>query len=193
MPKINDSQKIDKVLENKIKQTSTNKKNENENYMQKHLLEVQNELDNEIINREKFEQFIGLVCYQCTNYTLSMFLISLGMEIWISTLIGLFIALIPGIWALLVVAKIKNDSLFKYLSATVNVGVGLLTSTVIITSVTIPHIASKNTIKKIYQEIKTVEHGQSHNKATINLQNSPVTPLLISLLLIATYITFRKK
>jgi hypothetical protein len=193
MSEINDYKKVDEILENQIKNLSTKEKIGNENYMKKHLLEIQNELDNEIVNREKFEQFLGLVCYQCTNYTLSMFLISLGMEIWISTLIGLFIALIPAIGSLLVVAKLKNYGLFKYLSATVNVGAGLLSSAVIITSITIPHIASKNTIKEIYREIKTVEHGQSHNKALINLQKSPITPLLIVLLLIVTYITLRKK
>jgi uncharacterized membrane protein len=193
MSETNDYEKIVKSIVNQIKKDNENEQQNSESYLQKHLLEIQNKLDNEIVYREKFERIIKLLFCQCTNYTLSMFLINLGMEIWISTFIGLFIGLIPGIEALLLVAKTKDDSLCKYLPVAIKVGVGLFTSTVVFTSFTVPQLVSQRTVKKVYQEIEAVEYSNPQNTRLSNLQNSPVTSLLIALLIVVGYINLRKK
>ena len=193
MPEINDYEKIVQSIVNQTQQINDDEQHNPESYLQKHLLEIQNKLDDEIVVREKFERIIKLIFCQCTNYTLSMFLINLGMAIWISTLIGLFIGLTPGIEALLLAAKTKDDSLGKYLPVAVKIGVGLFTSTVVVTSVTIPQLASQNTVKKVYQEIETVEYSNPQNSGVSNLQNSPTMPLLIALGIAVIYINLRKK
>ena len=122
-----------------------------------------------------------------------MFLINLGMAIWISTFVGLFIGLTKGVEALLLAAKNKDDNLGRYLPVAVKIGVGLFTSTVVVTSVTFPQLASQNTVKKIYQEIETVEYSNPQNSGVANLQNSPTMPLLIALGITVIYMNLRNK
>ena len=193
MSETNDYDKLVRSIVNQIKINNDNEQHNSDSYLQKHLLEIQKKLDDEIIYREKFERILKLIFCQCANYTLSMFLINLGMQIWISSLIGLFIGLIPGVEALLFVAKTKDDNLCKYLPVALKVGVGLFTSTVVFTSFTVPQLASQSTVKKIYREIETVEYSNPQNNRLANLQNSPVTSLLIALLIVVIYINLRKK
>ncbi|HAA29393.1 MAG TPA: hypothetical protein DCE56_18945 [Cyanobacteria bacterium UBA8553] len=193
MSELNEYKKIVQSIVNRTQPINEDEQHTPESYLQKHLLEIQDKLDDEIVSREKFERIIKLIFCQCANYTLSMFLINLGMAIWISTLIGLFIGLTPGVEALLLAAKTKDDSLGKYLPVAVKIGVGLFTSTVVVTSVTVPQLASQNTVKKVYQEIETVEYGNPQNSGLSNLHNSPTMPLIIAVGLAVIYINLRKK
>lgn len=160
---------FDKVVQSIVNQTNGVRDDETPNtekYLEKHLLEIQSELDNEIVDRHNFEQFLKLLLCQSANFTLTFFLISIGMELITSTLVGLFISLIPGVS---VFSVLSRKSELNYLPVAVNLGVGLFTSAVIFTSVTVPHIASQNTVKQIYEEIEVIQYGKPQNNVLTNL------------------------
>lgn len=162
-------------------------------YLQKHLLDVQNYLNEEIATRKSIGSFLSLLLAQSANYAFSLVLISSGAEFFSSTIIGLIIGLIPGIADVSKINQKSNKPIDRYLPVAIKALIALFTTGIIFTQITLPHMASRRELGKVYSDIELIERGRPSNTAFDNLRNSPVTPIAIALLLYAVFIMAQPK
>lgn len=151
-------------------------------YLQKHLLDIQSYLHDEIAQRKAISSFLGLLLAQSANYAFSLVLISSGAEFFSSTLIGLIIGLMPGIADMSHINQTPNQPLEKYLPVAVKTAIALFSTGIILTQVTLPHMASRQELNKIYADIEFIERGRPSSSVLDNLKNSPLTPIALILL-----------
>jgi type III secretory pathway component EscS len=154
-------------------------------YLSKHLIDIQNYLNDEIVTRKAASSFLGLILAQSANYTFSLILISSGAEFFSATIIGLIIGLMPGVADISRINQKSNRPLEKYLPVVVKGTIALFTSGIIFTQITLPQMASRGELDRIYSDIELIERGRPHNSLFNNLKNSPVTPIALTLLLIS--------
>ena len=154
-------------------------------YLQKHLLDIQSYLNDEIATRKSATSFLGLMLAQSANYAFSLILISSGAEFFSSTIIGLIIGLMPGVADISRVNQKPNRPIEKYLPVVIKSAVALFTSGIIFTQVTLPHMASRGELDRIYSDIELVERGRPSNTLFNNLKNSPITPIALVLILVS--------
>lgn len=156
-----------------------------ESYLQRHLLDVQNYLNDEIVTRKGASSFLGLLLAQSANYAFSLILISSGAEFFSATVIGLLIGSMPGVAALSKVNQKPDKPLERYLPVVVKGAIAFFTSAIIFSQVTLPHINSRREVDKIYSDIELIERGTPKNLIFENLKTSPLTPIALGLLVLA--------
>lgn len=165
-----------------------------ESYLSKHLLDVQSYLNEEIGTRKSASSFLGLLLAQSANYAFSLILISSGAEFFSATIIGLIIGLMPGVADISRINQKSNKPLERYLPLVVKSAIALFTSGIIFTQVTLPHLASRGELDKIYSDIELIERGRPQSNALNNLKNSPITPIALVLILVSVFsLTLSKK
>lgn len=151
-------------------------------YLQKHLLDIQSYLNDEISQRKAISSFLGLLLAQSANYAFSLILISSGAEFFSASFIGLIIGLMPGVADLSQLYQKSNKPIERYLSVVVKAAIALFTSGIIFTQVTLPHMASRGEVDRIYSDIELIERGRPNNSIVDNLKNSPLIPITLVLL-----------
>ncbi len=152
-------------------------------YLQKHLTDIQNYLNDEIVTRRSISSFLGLLLAQSANYTFSLILISSGAEFFSSTIIGLIIGLVPGIANISRINQKSDKPLERYAPIAVKTLIALFTSGIIFTQITLPHLASRTELEKVYTDIQLIEKGQTSQSLMENLKTSPITPIAAIVLL----------
>lgn len=162
-------------------------------YLQNHLSEIQSYLNDEIVTRKATTAFLGILLAQSANYTFSLILISSGAEFFSSTIIGLIIGLAPGIADISQINQKSENTLERYVPVLIKSLIALFTSGIIFTQITLPHMASRQVLSRIYNDIETIERGKPKGSLLGNLINSPVTPIAVALLLYSGFSTLQSK
>lgn len=152
-------------------------------YLQRHLLDIQNYLNDEIKTRKSISSFLGLLLAQSANYTFSLILISSGAEFFSSTIIGLIIGLMPPIADLSHINQKSAKPVERFLPVAVKAAIALFTSGIIFTQVTLPHLGSRAEVERVYEDIQTIERGSPDQSFVDNLTASPITPIAAVVLL----------
>lgn len=160
-----------------------------ENYLKKHLLEIQSELDDEIHTRRQIEDTIKMCFCYLGNYTLSFTLIGFGCDLITSLLLSSIVGLIPS-GTIITQSKGIQDA--PKIPLLVRLSLALITNTLVFFSVAVPHLQSRLEVSQVYQHINVLEYGRSEENLLTKAQENPLIPIALVSLGLGAYIATKK-